>query len=191
MTAPDVRLSGTPTPSDLAAALADAETRVATYFSALPDEVFFAGSDERWSPAHHLLHLTLAHRPLTGGLRLPRVALLAASGRTDRASRSYTEMQSTYRAALGAGGKASGRYLPALNGQTRAALVSDFRQASRELRAALAGWPENDLNTYLLPHPILGKLTVREMLYFSVYHQYHHLNGVRSSVRPQESESEQ
>ncbi|ULH15079.1 DinB family protein [Deinococcus sp. KNUC1210] len=191
MTAPDVLLAGTPTRSDLGAALAEAERQVSAYFAALPDAVFFAGPGERWSPAQHLQHLTLAHRPLTGALRLPRLALLAVGGRTERESRSYAEMRQTYQAALGAGGKASGRYLPVLNGQTQAALVSDFRQASQQLREALEGWPEADLTTFLLPHPILGKITVREMLYFSVYHQYHHLNGVRSSVHPQESESEQ
>ena len=190
MTAPEVLLAGVPTPADIAGALADAETRVADYFAPLPDDIFSAGSAERWSPAHHLLHLTLAHRPLSGALRLPRVALLAVGGKTTRESRSYAEMRDTYRAALSAGGSASGRYLPVLKGQTRAALVSDFRQASRELREALEGWNASDLNTYLLPHPILGKLTVREMLYFSVYHQYHHRSGVQSNLSQSESESQ-
>jgi hypothetical protein len=26
----------------------------------------------------------------------------------------------------------------------------------------------------VLPHPLLGKLTIREMLYFTVYHGEHH-----------------
>jgi hypothetical protein len=33
---------------------------------------------------------------------------------------------------------------------------------------------------YRLPHPLLGKLTVREMLFFTVYHNAHHLDQVAS-----------
>ena len=35
-----------------------------------------------------------------------------------------------------------------------------------------------DLDRYRLPHPLLGKLTVREMLFFTVYHNYHHVRSV-------------
>ena len=33
---------------------------------------------------------------------------------------------------------------------------------------------EKQLDAYLLPHPLLGKLTLREMLYFTIYHVEHH-----------------
>jgi hypothetical protein len=33
---------------------------------------------------------------------------------------------------------------------------------------------EAQLDEYVLPHPILGKLTIREMLYFTIYHATHH-----------------
>ena len=33
---------------------------------------------------------------------------------------------------------------------------------------------EKQLDTFILPHPLLGKLTLREMLYFTIYHAEHH-----------------
>ena len=33
---------------------------------------------------------------------------------------------------------------------------------------------EQDLDSHILPHPLLGKLTFREMLYFTIYHVQHH-----------------
>ena len=40
---------------------------------------------------------------------------------------------------------------------------------------ATASLPDTaDLDAVLLPHPLLGKLTVREMLFFTVYHVQHH-----------------
>ncbi len=174
--------AGQPSPEELSAALADTEMQVSAYFGGLPGDTFFAGSAERWSPAHHLSHLILAHRPLSGALRLPKRALLAANGRAARESRGYTELRVTYLAALAAGGRASGRYLPALNGESQAQLVSGFHQASQELRRAVSAWSEADLNRYLLPHPLMGQLTVRETLYFAIFHQLHHLNGVRDRL---------
>jgi hypothetical protein len=30
------------------------------------------------------------------------------------------------------------------------------------------------LDEYLLPHPLIGKLTIREILYFTIYHNLRH-----------------
>ena len=42
----------------------------------------------------------------------------------------------------------------------------------------LGNWSEKDLDKYKLPHPLLGKLTVREMLFFTIYHNEHHLKAM-------------
>ena len=38
---------------------------------------------------------------------------------------------------------------------------------------------EEDLDKFILPHPLLGKLTMREMMYFTIYHAQHHENIVK------------
>ena len=167
--------------------MSGAEDAVAEYFAALPEEVFFDGSEAHWSPAHHLSHLNITHRTLSASLQQPKAALLDAFGKSERQSRSYDEVRETYRAALAAGGKAPARYIPVLSGESQAQLVSEFRRATQDLRAA-AEWSEADLDSYLLPHALLGKLTVREMLYFAAYHQRHHLDGVQRNLRRKESE---
>ena len=43
-----------------------------------------------------------------------------------------------------------------------------------ELVSTTEKWQENDLDRYQLPHPLLGKLTIREMLYFAIYHNLRH-----------------
>jgi hypothetical protein len=45
---------------------------------------------------------------------------------------------------------------------------------ANQLASSIGRWREEDLDYYRLPHPLLGKLTVREMLFFTVYHNYHH-----------------
>lgn len=34
------------------------------------------------------------------------------------------------------------------------------------------------LDTYQIPHPIIGLISVREMIYFTLYHYKHHLKAI-------------
>ena len=43
-----------------------------------------------------------------------------------------------------------------------------------KLNKKIDSFDEKDLDRYILPHPLLGKLTIREMLFFTVYHVQHH-----------------
>jgi hypothetical protein len=37
-------------------------------------------------------------------------------------------------------------------------------------------WSEAELDRYTLPHPLLGDLTMREMLCFTLYHNQRHIS---------------
>ena len=41
---------------------------------------------------------------------------------------------------------------------------------------------EDEIDTYILPHPLLGKLTIREMIYFTIYHVEHHQNNTKQNL---------
>jgi hypothetical protein len=46
------------------------------------------------------------------------------------------------------------------------------------LENASEPWREEDLDRYRLPHPVLGLVTVREMLMFTLFHFDHHRENV-------------
>jgi hypothetical protein len=54
---------------------------------------------------------------------------------------------------------------------------------SQQLWKAVDSWREADLDRYRLPHPLLGKLTLREMLFFTLYHNYHHVRNVAKRLQ--------
>ncbi len=58
-------------------------------------------------------------------------------------------------------------------------LLDQFSKASAELVSVVEKWNENELDEYLLPHPILAKLTIREMLFFTIYHNLRHASSRR------------
>ncbi len=98
-------------------------------------------------------------------------------------SRSYGDLVERYQAVLAHGGKA-GRFTPSpgrppadLRSWQRG-LVAECALGVAGLGRAVSSWSEADLDRCRLPHPLLGKLTVREMLFFTLYHYEHHRAGV-------------
>lgn len=154
--------------------------RVIDWFTAIPVEDFFIPYRGEWSASENVDHLIKANKPVAKALKLPKITLRAMFGKPDRASLTYEELRKAYRNEIAKGAQASGRYLPSqenLNSGTerrKKELLDQFRKASTELVSVAEKWDDKELGDYLLPHPILGKLTVREILYFTIYHNLRH-----------------
>ncbi|HXW96374.1 MAG TPA: DinB family protein [Gemmatimonadales bacterium] len=176
--------TGTPvTGLDHATALGALLASGTAYLSTLPDATFFAPQGEAWSPADHVRHLQLAGSPLLMALKLPRWLLALRFGRGPGHSRSFDEVRSLYIKALAAGGQA-GRFTPRPRDPgpdshaNRMTIMKAWADVTVNLQGAVARWPETALDRQLLPHPLLGLLTTREMFSFTVYHTAHHLRRV-------------
>jgi hypothetical protein len=52
------------------------------------------------------------------------------------------------------------------------------------MRKALDRWSEAALDSVQMPHPLLGRLTAREMIFFTLYHNQHHVEVVRRRLDP-------
>lgn len=174
-------MSGTnpQTLNEILAALNDTGTEVAAYFGGLPADVFSGGDEERWSPGHHLKHLILSNKPVAYALTLPRERLQAWDA--GKPHRSYAEIRTLYQGMLGAGTRASGPFLPTLTG-TQAEAVAEYNGSVGLLDHDCLYWEESDIDQYAMPHPVLGLLSVREMLFFTVLHNRHHFDGVKGRL---------
>jgi hypothetical protein len=153
------------------------------YWSAFSDDEFFAKIGDAWSPADNVRHLAKSIRPVAKALRLPKIFVRLMFGGPRAASVTYDALRERYLAKL-AGGADAGRFAPSQRVITdRAEVLRQHEQANRELRAAIARWPDRALDRHQLPHPLLGKLTVREMLFFTLYHQLHHMDVVKRRLQ--------
>jgi hypothetical protein len=153
------------------------------YWNAFDRDTFFAAIGDGWSPADTVRHLIKAIRPVTRALTLPRIILRLRFGKPRKTLETFTALQTRYDALLAAGGQA-GRFAPSAKTEPdldawRTAILHDFQHVNRELRAAILRWPDAKLDAIQLPHPLLGHLTVREMLFFTLFHQTHHIDVVR------------
>ena len=114
-------------------------------------------------------------------LNAPRWILLLRFGRGGT-SRGYAEMKDVYLARL-AQGASAGRFAPAPARESsdaeRDRIMGFHAAAIDHLGASIARWPERALDARRLPHPLLGPITVREMLFFTLYHNRHHVESVQ------------
>lgn len=164
---------------DLIEALEAAHESAVEYWSDFETPEFFAPIGSHWSPSEHVRHLTRAMTPLLPALRMPRSALRLLFGAVATPSRSYDAIEAAYAQALAAGGTA-GRYAPSPERSTpdsmrRDAIMDAHSETLRGMTQALERWTEAQIDAYRLPHPLLGKLTVREMMLFTLIHNQHHV----------------
>lgn len=175
-----------PDRSALLRALVDAEGAVQEFFASLsPDEMVTRAGDA-WSPSEHLMHLNMTTSAIARGLSAPRLMLRLRFGRARTPSRSCEALGADYRAALTAGGKAPPEFVPPRvhdaitpSPQLQMDLLARWARVNARLRAALHMWNERSLDRLRLPHPLLGKLTAREMVCFAIYHDYHHIHAAQ------------
>lgn len=178
-------LNDTFTKVELISSFEKVHHQVAAYFSSIPLESFFKSPTDKWSPAENFVHLLKSVKPVATALRMPRPLLTILFGRPQTPSRRFAQMQETYQRTLATGAKAAGRFIPSIQEipsspeQYRSKLGQKWNLTGSDLIAALRNWKNENLDKYLLPHPLLGKLTVREMLFFTLYHDLHHVNNVR------------
>lgn len=130
----------------------------------------------KWSTGQHLDHLIRSTRPLNLAYRLPYWSLRMQFGhKNDRPERSYEQLVDRYKERLAQGGQATGPYVPpVVSVDQKMQLLKQFKRENERLIKAIKSHSEDKLGIYLLPHPLLGKLTLREMLYFAVHHVKHH-----------------
>ncbi|MHA8091156.1 DinB family protein [Aquirufa regiilacus] len=139
--------------------------------------------NEKWTAGQQLEHIYLSVKPVNLAFKLPAFLLKLIWGKANRASRSYDELIERYHAKLANGSKATGPFVPkSVDLKKGQQLKANLKNVVSKLCLSLNTYSEDELDQYILPHPLLGKLTLREMLFFTIYHVQHHENLIINQV---------
>ena len=141
----------------------------------LPEEEFLLSVNNKWSAGQQLDHVYRSVKPLTMILALPKFLPALIFGKANRPSKNYIKLIEKYKTKLADGYKVSAKFSPndvAL--AQRDSLGQKLLGSINKMNKLIASFSEKDLDNYILPHPLLGKLTIREMLFFTIYHVQHH-----------------
>ncbi len=145
------------------------------YIKSLTNTEFECAQKEKWSAGQQLEHIYRSVKPLSQGLLLPKFIIKLVFGKANRPSLSYEELVSKYQMKLQKGGRATGRFVPKeVVICQKQKLIQLLKVTIDKLSLQLTNFAELDLDTIILPHPLFGKITLREMMYFTIYHVKHH-----------------
>lgn len=139
------------------------------------EEEFLKAAPGKWNAAQHTDHLNRSLLPLVLGLKAPKFIPRLIFGKANRASKTYEELVAKYNLKIAEGAKAIHPFIPSkFNFHSKGSLLSKMKTNIEKLVKILENYLEPQLDELVFPHPFLEKVTLREILYFTICHAEHH-----------------
>jgi len=140
--------------------------------------------DQKWTTGQHILHLEISARMLNKALSMPRFLLKYKFGTSNRPSRTYQEVAKRYNERLAENQERAKKFnqdLKIPDIEKKYQLISKLQILNKKLQYKTNKLKGKDLDTLLLPHPLMGKMTVREIIMWSAHHTDHHLDILKKN----------
>ena len=145
------------------------------YINGLTAEEYAFSNDQKWTAGQQSEHIVLCVKPLVQVFSMDKAAIAQTFGRADKPGRSYEVLLDDYLVKLHEGGRAPERYVPVITqANQKEALCETLAKLVKDLCSKIETFNEDELDNLLIPHPLLGNITLREMLYNAIYHVKHH-----------------
>lgn len=150
---------------------------IINYVDRLNDTTFQYHSNDKWTAGQQLQHIFLTLVPFPKVLA-SKTYIQEKFGKPDRPAWSYDTVLENY---LQTSLQAPAVYLPEamISPGEKEQLISDIQEILAQIVRLLEHYSEEELDTLLLPHPLLGNLSIREMFYLMTYHPIHHLRQIK------------
>jgi len=164
--------------------LKESHSSFVNYIRGLTNDEFLFSHPQKWTAGQQLEHIYLSVRPVVLALGLPKLLVRIVFGVANRPSRTYDDLVGKYLKTLENGGKSSRPFIPkAVAVNQKESIIAGLNKKVDALCSRTESFTEKELDALILPHPLLGKLTMREMLYFTIYHVGHHHQAIKRSLK--------
>lgn len=149
----------------------------------LNKDEFEININNRWSAGQDLVHLIKVIRIVNIGFTLPKPILRLIYGVNKNNNRSFEQLQKLYKNALEGGAKAPTIYVPKpVAFIDKDNLIQKHESLNKSFIDKLKNHTQFELDSYRLPHPILGKISLGELAVFTSFHTSHHLDLLKSKL---------
>ena len=168
---------------DIVQNLEDAHQELFNWFDTQEEEKWEIGPDNKWTAGQHALHLLQSIQTLNKALTIPKFLLKYRFGKTNRPVREYEAVVSRYHEKLtetqgAVFGPSRNMRIPNLN--DRMDLLDRIQIENKKLQYKTNKWSDKHLDNLVLPHPLMGKMPVREIIMWTAYHVRHHTNTLKT-----------
>lgn len=148
------------------------------------DDKWIQGPADKWTTGQQALHLLQSIKPLNDVLSMPRFWFKYAFGTNNRQLRDYDTIVQRYLERLDAfkknPAKTSKRLkVPKLKDKTY--ILTRLQVESKKLQYKTRRISDKNLDTLILPHPVMGKMPIRELLMWTAYHVEHHTKQLQNT----------
>lgn len=142
-----------------------------------PNNNWEKGPEEKWTTGQHILHLVDAIKKLNNALSLPKFLLKSKFGVSNRELRPYTAVVKRYQEKLALNKEKAKTYntgmkIPLLKEKKH--LIQTLNVQNKKLQYKTNKWKDTHLDTLILPHPLMGKMPIREIIMWTAHHTAHH-----------------
>lgn len=148
------------------------------------EEKWLDGPDNKWTVGQHILHLTKSLQLLNNAMSFPAFILKYKYGLVNRELRNYDSVAKRYRDKLNANLERAKEFnsnlkVPPLSEKNR--LINKLKIQNKKLQYKTRKWKDKNLDTLILPHPLMGKMPLREIIMWTAYHTEHHTTTLKNN----------
>ncbi len=160
------------TKQELIQAFGNNHKEMIDYVNSLKDEQFTYSYSGKWTAGQQLNHVYLTLLPFPRVL--PSKDFIAKKyGKIDRPTWDFDTVIENY---FKTSRQAPQQYLPEqVTPEQKEIITTSIQNVILTIQQLLDSYTEEELDSLVLPHPLLGLLTIREMFYLMTYHATHHL----------------
>jgi hypothetical protein len=140
-----------------------------------PNDNWNKGPDGKWTVSQQILHLVNSLQLLNNALSYPRFFLKYKFGTCKRTTRDYKTIVLKYeQKLLESKVKTFNKKLKKPSLKERERLLTKLQIQSKKLQYKILRISDINLDTLVLPHPLMGKMTIREVIMWTAHHTEHH-----------------
>ncbi|PKH51931.1 DinB family protein [Tenacibaculum sp. Bg11-29] len=145
---------------------------------------FKEGPKGKWTTGQHIAHLVDSIKKVNSALSYPKFLLKYKFGKANREVRSYDEVTKRYQDKLLKNKEKAKMFnidVKTPSEKSFHQLLSTLQIQNKKLQHKTQRWKNKDLDTLILPHPLMGKMPIREIIMWTAYHTEHHTNILKDN----------
>jgi len=159
-------------------------TELISWLEQQPEDSWTQGPEGKWTTGQQALHLLQSIKPLNDALSMPKFLLRFKFGKANRPVRNYNAIVLRYQERLeevkGKTFKGSQNMkIPILTDKDY--ILNRLQTEHKKLQYKTKKISDKNLDTLILPHPLMGKMPIREIIMWTAHHVEHHTETLKTS----------